>query len=663
MKKEKNLHDLSSENKTLKSVNKNLQEELHLTRQFQIDNSIKNIEYIYHIGQLKSGKIYKLFEYLGSLFKLNNVPKKHTDESRKPENDTSYAAWIAKYDTLTNEDKKQISTHITHFDHQYKFSLIIIDHKITRKSLESTILSLRKQLFYNWEAFIINTDSLHENLFYEFKTIFATDQRIKFIKATHEAETIKIVMSEAVGDFFAIINPGDTLNEDCLYAFAAELDFYPNAQCIYSDEDSIDETGKRSSPCFKTDWNIELFLSQNFIGGLCILSRDVFSNAIIHSSTRWKTEEIYFYALTETIRSSVRHIPIPLYHRLNLEKDTNNCKWLHRSLELVQHYFNLRKINVDLLILKSNPDIIKIVRKIPEPEPLVTIIIPTHNRPDLVETCLSGLISKTHYRNIEIIIIDHENTHPDAIRVLKSYGTNPQVTIMSYQGVFDHSRMNNKAAEIARGEILLFLNDDIEIIQADWLHQIVSYFSEDDCGVVGAKLLYPNHTIQHGGVILGFGGVAGHSYVGRAENDAGYFERLNSAMEVSALTGACMAIRTELFERVGGFSAYNLQRTFNDVDLCLKAHKSGMINIFTPYATLIHHESATDGGDIKLTQYKRLQREVRYMLNNWGLMQEDPYYNVNLSLESRNFDLAFPPRRQPIWKTYKDLYHNKKTNR
>jgi GT2 family glycosyltransferase len=279
----------------------------------------------------------------------------------------------------------------------------------------------------------------------------------------------------------------------------------------------------------------------------------------------------------------------------------------------------------------------------------VTIIIPTRNRPDLLNVSLRGVLSETSYKNIEVIIVDHENDHPGVLEIFRRYIQDARVTVLPYSGVFDHSNMNNRASYIARGDILLFLNDDIEVIEPDWLTHMVAQFAQKDRGVVGARLLYPDRRIQHAGVILGFGGVAGHGAVGLGAEDAGYYGRLKLSCEVSALTGACMAMSRELFEEVGGFSARHLQRTFNDVDLCLKARTKGKVNIYTPLATLIHHESATDGGDVKLKQYKRLQGEVGYMLETWGLMRSDPYYNVNLALEGESFSLAFPPRRVAPW--------------
>ena len=248
-----------------------------------------------------------------------------------------------------------------------------------------------------------------------------------------------------------------------------------------------------------------------------------------------------------------------------------------------------------------------------------------------------------------MIIVDHENDHPEVIEILKAYANDARVTLLPYSGVFDHSDMNNRAATLARGEILLFLNDDIEVIERGWLTHMIAQFALTDRGVVGARLLYPDRRIQHAGVILGLGGVAGHGSVKLDADAAGYYGRLKIACEVSALTGACMAMRRALFEEVGGFSARHLQRTFNDVDLCLKARAKGKVNIYTPLATLVHHESATDGGDVTLKHYKRLQGEVGYMLETWGLMRSDPYYNVNLSLEGKSFALAFPPRRVAPW--------------
>jgi GT2 family glycosyltransferase len=451
--------------------------------------------------------------------------------------------------------------------------------------------------------------------------------------------------NEITGNFVAVIRAGDRLHQTALYECAAEIDLYPQTQALYTDEDALDAFGDRVEPCFKPDWNVELFLGQNYVGGFCFISRERFCafTAKNHIET---LEAVNFYALLDAPRETVRHIPAVLYHRhVSQQKDV----WTGRSQALAQSYLDAQGIKAETGVLAAHPYWIEVRRKALDPSPLVTIIIPTRNRPDLLSVCLRGVLNETHYKNVEVIIVDHENDHPQVFEIFKSYLNDARVTVLPYRGVFDHSDMNNRAAQIARGDILLFLNDDIEVIEPGWLTHMVAQFAQVDRGVVGARLLYPSRRIQHAGVVLGLGGVAGHGFVGLDADDAGYYGRLKIACEVSALTGACMAMRRALFEEVGGFSARHLQRTFNDVDLCLKARARGKVNIYTPLATLIHHESATDGGDVKLKQFKRLQGEVGYMLETWGLMRSDPYYNVNLALEGESFSLAFPPRRVAPW--------------
>ena len=640
----------------LKGDNARLRSQLLQAQEFCIAKEKKSIEYIFHIGQFKSRLSLRLENAIMNLLGLGqsmDVPG--LKEATSP---PSYADWVERYDSLTPNMRAKINAHISRFSKSYKFSLIIFAQTVTRERLEATLSSLVGQLYQNWELIVLDDNQFSKLSHAQLSPAYQQEGRLRFIQAQKTCavtQFIPVIDCDILGDFVGMITPGDTLSSHALYEFAAELDLYPQLSCLYCDEDALDPEGKRISPCFKPDWNLTLFLAQNYVGSLCLLKKDHF----VATQTRFiekfsgsddaRVEALYFYALTTASREAIGHLAAALYHRAALDCEDNALAWMRRSLGLVQAYHDVHAPTARATQLATHPDWIETRYDLMAEAPLVTLIIPTRNRPDLLGACLEGVLSKTNYPNIEVIVVDHENDHPGAIKLFKDLAADPRVSIMPYRGVFDHSRMNNKAAEIARGDILLFLNDDIEVIDPDWLLELASQCLREDCGVVGARLLYPNGRIQHAGVILGFGGVAGHGHVGLAADDPGYFGRLLVASEVSALTGACMAMRRALFEEVGGFSARNLQRTFNDVDLCLKARAKGKVNIFTPRATLIHRESATDGGDIKLTQYARLQREAGYMLETWGLMRADPCYNVNLSLEGRSFELAYPPRRVWPW--------------
>lgn len=647
---------LEKELLSIRQQNAKLRKDLFQIRQYFIYKETKSIEYIYHLGQFKSQYFVKLSNWIWNILSGSWIKNTRSIEQNSPRQELIYADWIKLFDVLTDEDRKEISRHILRFSHKLKFTFIVICDDNNLVKLKMTIGSLIAQLYENIEVIIVDkNDELKEDsvdLISDSKLY----NKIKFsfvVGAGIDADWLVTINSHISGNFVAIIESGDTLSDDAVYTFAATLDLHPDIQCLYCDEDVLNASGDRVSPFFKPDWNLELFLGQNYIGGLCFIDRKLYLYALNSLQKNKSVEALYFFAITNLTRENIYHIPSPLYHRDSAKFDVGKLSWTRRSLDLIKIYNEKYSPGAVSMPINFNPNWIETHYPIPSLEPLVTIIIPTHNRPDLIGTCLEGVLKKTNYQNIEVIIVDHENDHPEAIKLLQKYESNSRVRILPYHGVFDHSLMNNKAAEFARGDVLLFLNDDIEIVDPNWLREIVSHCVRKDIGVVGARLLYPSGKIQHAGIILGLGGVAGHGHLGLNSEDPGYFGRLCIASEVSALTGACMAMRRSLFEEVGGFSARALQRTFNDMDLCLKVRARGMTNIFTPRATLIHHESATDGGDIKLKNYDRLQREVSYVFENWGFMRDDPHYNVNLSLEGQSYALAFPPRRIKPWVTDK----------
>jgi GT2 family glycosyltransferase len=307
-----------------------------------------------------------------------------------------------------------------------------------------------------------------------------------------------------------------------------------------------------------------------------------------------------------------------------------------------------REAEVDAHPILPHWDFVKFAK--PAPEPLVTIIIPTRNRADLLSTCVNGILHRTTYQAIEIIIIDHESTEPETLELLGELARDARVKIVNYQGPFNYSDMNNKAAGEAKGEFICLLNNDIDVIESDWLSEMVALAADPANGAIGAKLLYPDGRVQHAGVGLGFGGVAGHLHIFAASTDMGYYGRLMLRSNVSVVTGACLLVRKTIFDEVGGLDATNLKVAFNDVDFCLKVREHGYRNIWTPHALLLHHESPSRGSDETPENAPRFSKEHGWMIKKWGdKLNRDPFFNLNLSLDSPNFDLAFPPRRAKPW--------------
>lgn len=287
----------------------------------------------------------------------------------------------------------------------------------------------------------------------------------------------------------------------------------------------------------------------------------------------------------------------------------------------------------------------RVVYPVPEPAPLVSAIILTRDRLELLQRCIQSLRTKTDYGALEIIVVDNGSVEAATLRFLRAAENEGAIRVLTDSGPFNYSRLNNRAAAEAQGEILLLLNNDTEIDEPGWLREMVSHVVQPSVGAVGARLWYPDGTLQHGGVVLGLGGVAGHAFPRIPRGHPGYFNRAMLQQNCSAVTGACLAVRKRVFEKLGGLNEKNLGVTFNDIDFCLRLTQRGYRIVWTPYANLVHHESASRGH--QRTDYEQAEflRAAAYMHETWGAeLLRDPFYNPNLSLNLPGFELAFPPR-------------------
>ena len=287
----------------------------------------------------------------------------------------------------------------------------------------------------------------------------------------------------------------------------------------------------------------------------------------------------------------------------------------------------------------------RIIYSTTSPPPLVSILIPTKDRIDLLKTCITSILEITNYLNFEILVLDNESKEEATLNYLEVLSRHKKVKVLKIDGPFNYSDINNRGVKKANGTLLAFLNNDIEITEPDWLNEMVSHAIRPDIGCVGAKLLYPNKTVQHAGVIIGIGGVAGHSFKNFPPKHSGYKHRLQLVQNYSAVTAACLVVKKEIFYQVKGFDDENLKVAFNDVDFCLKVLEKGFRNLWTPFAVLVHHESASRGLEKTMIQKERFQKEVLHMQRKWqSALLCDNFYNPNLSLDSEDFSLSFPPR-------------------
>lgn len=578
--------------------------------------------------------------------------------SRNPGVALHYRKWIEQYDTLSVYDRKEIAEHIQRFANRPLISVIMPVYETPEKVLREALDSLLRQLYPHWELCIADDASKTPHVRKVLETYSRQDSRIKCIYREtngHISAASNSALALATGDYVALLDHDDVLAEHALYMIAEAAQRHTDAEVFYSDEDKLDANGRRHDPHFKPDWSPELFYGQNYLNHLTAYKRAAVERV---GGFRLGFEGSQDYDLALRVIASTRgpivHIPYVLYHwRIFEGAGTMSSDNLHRATAAARRalteYFSALGTTVAIEPVLGSFN--RIVRPAPESWPRITVIIPTRDYLDVLKVAIDGLEHRTDYPNLEIIIADNESSQPETLSYfsdVKELG----VQVVRCHGAFNYSEINNTAVAASTGEYVLLLNNDISIIDSGWLKEMLQYFAESDVGVVGAKLLYPDGTLQHAGVVLGIGGVAGHRYVRSAGNEPGAFGRLTLAQDVGAVTGACLLIRRTVFDNVGGLDADNLAVAFNDVDLCMRVRAAGYRVVWTPFAVLEHHESKSRGSDLIGAKAERFRVETRFMRAKWGSqLLRDPFFNPNLSLDSTAPALASPPRVRKPWQT------------
>jgi glycosyltransferase involved in cell wall biosynthesis len=575
-----------------------------------------------------------------------------------------YKSWIAHFDKLKPADRTAIAEHIGRMKRTPMISVVMPAYATPPKVLKAAIESVRGQLYPHWELCVADDGSPGEAVWKVLSDYAAQDPRIKVVRreaSGHVAAATNSALALASGEFVALMDHDDLLREQSLYEIAALLERHPDADLIYTDEDKIDDKGVRFEPYFKTDWNPELMLGQNMVSHLGVYWRALVEEL---GGLREGFEGSQDYDLTlrvseKTTRDRIHHIPWVLYHWRQQGKaasfsETRMAECAASAKRAVEEHLARTGVVGATVVNKPDwPGWLHVRRAVPEPKPLVSIIVPTRDRADLLEQCARGVLQETDYGPLELIIVDNGSEEAETHALFKQLRKDKRVRILDAPGPFNFSALNNRAAREARGDVLVLLNNDIGVREPHWLDELVSHAIRPQVGAVGAKLLYPDGSVQHAGVILGVGAdpaVAGHAGHGQPQAATGYFGRLALACNVSAVTAACLALRRSVFEEVGGLDEKDLKIAFNDVDLCLKIRAAGYDIIWTPLAELDHHESASRGSDIAPEKLKRFQGEIRTMRKRWGkVLDTDPFYGPLFNKLQGDYTPAIPPRRTPPW--------------
>ncbi len=563
----------------------------------------------------------------------------------------SYQEWIDWVEVKQLHGADLIANNLSKWTLKPRISILLPTYNTDEKYLRACIESVINQSYPNWELCISDDCSTHAHIRTVLDEYAQVDKRIKIVyrsKNGHISKASNSALDIAGGEYIALLDHDDTLAKDALYHVVEALNKTPGACLLYTDEDWTDSQGNRIRPHFKSDWNRDLLYSHNYITHLCIYRQDIvrsvggFREGVEGS----QDYDLLLRCIGVCEDDNVIHIPRVLYHWRAIEGSTalsagEKSYSVDAGLVSLRKHFEEYYPNLAEVSCSDLPNIYKVQWKIPTPQPLVSLLMPTRDQKEVTETAVRSILNLTSYSNFELLIIDNGSEKKETLEFFEIIQKeDKRVKVLRYDEPFNYPAINNFGFEHSSGEVIGLINNDVEVITPDWLTEMVSNALRPDIGCVGAKLYYENDTIQHAGVILGIGGVAGHSHRSCPRHESGYVARLLVRQNLSAVTAACLLVRRSIYQEVEGLDQENLEVAFNDVDFCLKVRAKGYRNLWTPFAELYHYESISRGYENTPEKIKRFERETDFMKNKWSVeLRKDPYYNPNLTMIREDFSL------------------------
>lgn len=571
-----------------------------------------------------------------------------------PDNVGDYAGWVARFDSLTAERMDELHARAGRLGSDGPLvSILLPVYQTPERWLRRCIESVIAQAYPNWQLCIVDDASPDARIMQVVQEYARQDERIEAMRRErngHISEASNSALALARGDFMALLDHDDELRPHALLEMAEAIVADPEVGLVYSDEDKIDADGRRFDPYFKPDWDPDLLLGQNYVCHFTAIRTGLVRAAGgFRQGFEGSQDHDLILRCSERLRpDQVKHIPKVLYHwraipgSTALRRDAKDYAATAGARAVAEH---LDRCQPGARVEGLPHGHYRVHWPLPEPAPKVSLVIPTRDKVELLRMCVESILGRTRYPCFELVVVDNQSSDPQALSYLTELERLERVKVLRYDAPFNYSAINNWAVKQCDGTIIGLVNNDIEVISGDWLDEMASQALRPGIGAVGAMLYYPNDTIQHGGVVLGMHGVAAHLYVGMPRGYSGQCGRARVAQGLSAVTGACLLVGRAAYDKVGGLDEA-LSVAFNDVDFCLRLRQAGYRNIWTPFAELRHHESASRGSEDTPEKRQRFENEVELMQKRWGdALRYDPAYNPNLTLQGANFELAFPPRQ------------------
>lgn len=558
-----------------------------------------------------------------------------------------YQKWLPKHLPTKAELESQRKEH---FAWEPTFSVVVPLYKTPEKYLRALVESLQAQTYGKWELCLSDGSGKDSPIRELLQQLQKEEPRIRVIDHQEQlqiSENTNAAIEAATGEFVVFADHDDVVTAHALYECVKALNEKPETEVLYSDEDKMTMDGhKFFQPHFKPDYNVDLLCTVNYICHLFVAKKTLIDEVgmLRKEFDGAQDYDFIFRCVEHAGTEKIHHIPKILYHwRCHEDSTSENPESKLYAFDAGQRAVQAHYDRIGVSAEVSKGEFLGLYRTrfLREQDPLISIIIPNKDHIDDLKRCIDSIEEKSTYTNYEYIIVENNSEEKETFAYYEQLeAVNPKVHVVYYTGHFNYSAINNFGAQYANGEYILLLNNDTEIINPDCLEELLGYCTREEVGAVGARLYYEDDTIQHAGVVIGFGGIAGHCFVQQKRGFTGYCHRIICAQDYSAVTAACMMVKRKAFDEVGGLSE-ELQVAFNDIDFCMKLRKAGYLIVYNPYAELYHYESKSRGLEDTPEKVARFNQEIATFEKRWPeiLRDGDPFYNPNLTLDSQDFSL------------------------